>query len=230
MISSLSSSLPSQTLVKCYSQMDAFYDYTVHPSVISRGKRLIDIMGALVGLAIMGIILIPVAIAIWLDSPGPIFYSQIRYGYLGRPFRMWKFRSMINRADQLKHTVENQVTGHFFKNQNDFRITRVGRILRQTSLDEFPQFWNVLIGDMSLVGTRPPILDEVVNYDGYHWQRLLVKPGITGEWQIKGRSQIKNFDEVVGMDLDYQKKWSLLYDTWVILQTIGVVWNRCGAY
>lgn len=230
MSSSLSSSLLSNNLVKCYSQKDVFFTYKVHPSVTSRGKRLIDVLGALVGLAITGIILIPIAIAIWCDTPGPIFYSQVRCGYLGRPFRMWKFRSMISGAERLKHTVENQVKGHFFKNQNDFRITRVGRILRQTSLDEFPQFWNVLIGDMSLVGTRPPTPDEVVMYNACDWQRLLVKPGITGEWQIKGRSQIKNFDEVVRMDLDYQKKWSLLYDLWVILQTVGVVWNRCGAY
>lgn len=153
----------------------------IHPSVNSQLKRLLDIVGSLAGLAILGVLFIPITIAIQLDNPGPIFYSQIRCGLYGRTFRIWKFRSMVVDADQLKHLVDNQAKGNIFKNRNDPRITRVGKFLRKTSLDEFPQFWNVLKGDMSLVGTRPPTLDEVMKYERHHFQRLLVKPGITGE-------------------------------------------------
>ncbi len=202
----------------------------VHQSVNSRIKRFIDIIGALVGLTITAIILIPLAIAIQIDDPGPIFYSQIRCGYKGRRFRLWKFRSMVVNADKLKHLVENQAEGLIFKNTDDPRITKVGRFLRRTSLDELPQFWNVLMGDMSLVGTRPPTLDEVIQYQPHHWRRLDVKPGITGEWQTRGRSLVKDFEEVVRMDLDYQRKWSVLYDIRLIVKTLVVILNKDGAY
>ena len=202
----------------------------VHPSVFSKTKRFIDLVGALVGLLITGIISIPIALAMQLDEPGAIFYSQIRCGVDGKPFRIWKFRSMIVNADQQKHLVENQATGHIFKNDRDPRITRVGRFLRRTSLDEFPQFWNVFKGEMSLVGTRPPTTDEVAQYDEHHWQRLRVKPGITGEWQVKGRSKVTDFEEIVRMDLEYQKKWSSIYDLNLILRTVIVVLARKGAY
>ena len=205
------------------------YREKVHPSVTSFAKRLIDILGALVGLAITAIIIIPVAIAIQLDNPGPILYSQIRYGLKGRPFRIWKFRSMLVEADQLKHLVNNQAKGHFFKNKNDPRITRVGYFLRRTSLDELPQFWNVLRGEMSLVGTRPPTVDEVIHYKLHHWKRLNVKPGITGEWQVNGRSTIFYFEDIVQMDLLYQRKWSVAYDLTIIAKTIWVVLNQSGA-
>lgn len=201
-----------------------------HPSVKSVTKRCIDILGGLVGMALIGVIVIPVAIAIQLDNPGPIFYSQIRCGYHGRLFRIWKFRSMVTNADALKHQVENQAQGLIFKNQDDPRITRVGKFLRRTSLDEFPQFWNVLVGDMSLVGTRPPTQDEVSQYAPHHWQRLNVKPGITGEWQVKGRSEVKDFEAIVQMDLNYQKRWSIGYDLGLIAQTILNVVFRKGAY
>ena len=125
--------------------------------------------------------------------------------------------------------VKNQAEGQIFKNQNDPRITSVGKFLRDTSLDEFPQFLNVLKGEMSLVGTRPPTPDEVERYESYHFQRLRVKPGITGEWQAKGRSTIKNFEDVVLMDLEYQKRWSPIYDIILILKTIEVVLNGKGA-
>jgi len=128
----------------------------VHPSVSCMIKRSIDILGSLVGLLILAIIVLPIAIAIKIESPGPIFYSQVRHGLHGKKFRIWKFRSMVQNADDLKTLVENEVQGQIFKNENDPRITRIGRLLRRTSLDEFPQFWNVLQGDMSLVGTRPP--------------------------------------------------------------------------
>lgn len=197
-----------------------------HPSVRSWLKRLIDIIGALVGLLITAIIFIPIAVAIKLDSPGPIFFSQTRCGWLGRKFKIWKFRSMCSDAEALKRQVANQASGAFFKNDNDPRITRVGRFLRKTSLDEFPQFWNVLQGDMSLVGTRPPTQEEVDCYQVPEWQRLNVKPGMTGEWQVNGRSQVRNFEDVISLDLRYQKNWSLQYDLMLILKTIAIVFNK----
>jgi lipopolysaccharide/colanic/teichoic acid biosynthesis glycosyltransferase len=202
----------------------------VHPSVNNTLKRLIDVVGALVGLFIVGILMIPLSILIQLDNPGPLFYSQIRCGLHGRTFRIWKFRSMVVGADKLKHLVSNQAKGNIFKNRNDPRVTRVGRILRKTSLDEFPQFWNVLKGEMSLVGTRPPTVDEVMKYERHHFQRLLVKPGITGEWQANGRSQVEDFEEIVKMDLAYQEKWSVTYDLLLIFKTIAAVFNKHGAY
>ncbi|MEG4214798.1 sugar transferase [Microcoleus sp. Pol14C6] len=200
-----------------------------HRSVTSKVKRLIDILGSLLGLAIAAVVAVPVAVAMLLDDPGPLLYSQVRCSLKGRHFRIWKFRSMVVGAENLKHLVSNQAKGHIFKNENDPRITRVGRFLRCTSLDELPQFWNVLVGDMSLVGTRPPTPDEVAAYDDFHWQRLNVKPGITGEWQVNGRSGVKDFDEIVLMDLDYQRKWSVVYDITLICQTIWVVFSKNGA-
>ncbi len=201
----------------------------VHPSVFSQSKRIIDIVGALVGLAITGAIALPIALAMQLDDPGAVFYSQIRCGVNGKPFRIWKFRSMIVNADRQQHLVQNQAQGHIFKNENDPRITRIGRFLRRTSLDEFPQFWNVLKGEMSLVGTRPPTVEEVARYEQHHFQRLMVKPGITGEWQVRGRSSVTDFEEIVRLDLDYQEKWSSIYDLSLIVRTILVVLARKGA-
>jgi lipopolysaccharide/colanic/teichoic acid biosynthesis glycosyltransferase len=201
----------------------------IHASVNSKAKRFIDILGALVGLAITALVAIPVIIATQLDDPGPILYSQVRCGHKQKCFRIWKFRSMVIGADKLKHLVENQASGHIFKNDNDPRITRIGRFLRRTSLDELPQFWNVLMGDMSLVGTRPPTLDEVENYTARHLKRLDVKPGMTGEWQANGRSSVTDFDKIVEMDINYQRKWSLSYDIQLIIKTVFVVLNRSGA-
>lgn len=202
----------------------------IHPSAQCLIKRSIDILGALIGLAILALVVLPVALAIKLDSPGPIFYAQTRYGLKGKPFTIWKFRSMVKNADALKQTVSNQAQGLIFKNEKDPRITRVGCVLRKTSLDEFPQFWNVLKGDMSLVGTRPPTADEVSRYSPHHWRRLDVKPGITGQWQISGRSAIKDFEEIVHLDLQYQAIWSPWYDLQVILKTVAVLFDRRGAY
>ncbi len=201
----------------------------LHPSVNSKIKRLIDILGAVVGLVVTAILTIPIAIAMQLDDPGPVFYSQTRCGWHGRQFKIWKFRSMVVDADKLKHLVVNQAQGHIFKNEADPRITRVGRFLRSTSLDELPQLWNVFIGDMSLVGTRPPTLDEVAKYESHHWKRLNVKPGITGEWQVNGRSQVKDFEEIVQMDVAYQSKWSIFYDLKLLLRTFQVVVTKNGA-
>lgn len=201
-----------------------------HASVNSIFKRAIDILGAFFGLTITAILFMPIAIAIYIDDPGPIFYSQVRCGHRGRTFRIWKFRSMVANADALKHLVSNEAQGLVFKNKNDPRITRVGALLRKTSLDEFPQFWNVLTGDMSLVGTRPPTVDEVMQYAAHHWQRLEVKPGITGEWQVRGRSSITDFEEIVAMDRHYQTSWSVLYDLRLIVETVITVLHRKGAY
>lgn len=203
----------------------------IHPSVNSKVKRLIDIAGGSVGLLLTAILFIPIAIAIQLDNPGPVLYSQLRCGINGRTFRIWKFRSMVTNADELKQKLQayNEASGHVFKMEHDPRVTRVGRLLRKTSLDEFPQFLNVVLGDMSLVGTRPPSLDEVAKYEAHHWKRLAVKPGITGEWQANGRSTVKDFEDIVKMDLDYQRKWSILYDLNLIFKTVWVVFNKQGA-
>ncbi|MBE9065716.1 sugar transferase [Leptolyngbya cf. ectocarpi LEGE 11479] len=202
----------------------------VHRSVRSKRKRFIDIVGALLGLLITAILFVPITLAIWADNRGPILYTQRRCGLRAKPFRILKFRSMVTNAEKLKHLVENEAAGHIFKNRNDPRITRVGEFLRKTSLDEFPQFFNVLKGEMSLVGTRPPTPDEVEHYSTHHFQRLNVKPGLTGEWQVYGRSNVEDFDKIVQMDLNYQRKWSIPYDLSLLLKTIAVVFRRKGAY
>jgi lipopolysaccharide/colanic/teichoic acid biosynthesis glycosyltransferase len=197
-----------------------------HPSVQSWVKRLIDIVGAIVGLTITGILLVPIAAAITINDPGPIFFGQTRCGWMGRRFRIWKFRSMYTNAEAMKAQIKNQASGAFFKNDNDPRITKVGRILRKTSLDELPQFWNVLKGEMSLVGTRPPTPDEVERYEVPQWQRLDVKPGMTGEWQVNGRSKVRDFEDVIRLDLKYQQNWSLMYDLKLIVKTVTVLFNK----
>lgn len=219
----------------------------VHPSVRSFPKRLIDILGSLIGLGITAILSIPIAIAIKLESHGSVLFMQKRAGLMSKPFGIWKFRSMVKNAEMLKQKVANQITdstngnstngdsGKFFKNSNDPRVTKIGRILRKTSLDELPQFWNVLIGDMSLVGTRPPTFGEVGLYEldneytdekMTEWSRLDVKPGLTGVWQVNGRSSVKSFEEVMEFDLSYKQNWSLKYDLWLIFKTIMVLLNR----
>lgn len=205
--------------------------FVTHPSVKSRTKRVLDIVGALVGLTVTAAVLPAIAIAIQLDSPGPIFFGQVRCSWMGKRFRMWKFRSMVTDAEALKHQVVNEASGALFKNSNDPRVTRVGRFLRKTSLDELPQFWCVLIGEMSLVGTRPPTPDEVENYEIPQWNRLDIKPGMTGEWQVNGRSKITSFEEVVKLDMRYQENWSLMYDLQIILKTLSVLFNKkSGAF
>ena len=201
-----------------------------HRSARSGIKRSIDWVGSWVGLLILGILALPIAIAIKLDSPGPVFYRQERFGLQGKPFTIFKFRSMVTNADALKAVVKNEASGLIFKNKQDPRVTRVGRFLRKTSLDELPQFWNVLKGEMSLVGTRPPTRDEVSRYEPHHWQRLRVKPGITGEWQVNGRSSVKDFEQILDLDLRYQQRWTPLYDLEIIARTIGVLLNKSGAY
>jgi anti-anti-sigma factor len=199
-----------------------------HPSVRSPIKRFIDIGGALVGLSITSILFVPIAIAIKLEDGGPIFFRQTRCSWMGKRFQIWKFRSMVVNAEELKRELEkeNEVKGALFKIKKDPRVTKVGAILRKTSLDEFPQFWNVLKGDMSLVGTRPPTPDEIEKYEIPQWQRLDVKPGITGEWQVHGRSSIEDFEDVIRLDLRYQERWSLLYDLKLIVKTVTVLFSK----
>ncbi|MDJ0772008.1 MAG: sugar transferase [Mastigocoleus sp. MO_167.B18] len=201
---------------------------TTHPSIRSWMKRSIDILGALVGLVITAILFLPIAIAIQVDDPGPIFFGQIRCGWMGKHFKIWKFRSMCVDAEAKKAELQkhNQVEGAFFKIDNDPRITKVGRFLRKTSLDELPQFWNVLKGEMSLVGTRPPTPNEVESYEVPEWQRLDVKPGMTGEWQVNGRSSVRKFEDVIRLDLQYQKNWNLFYDLKLIVKTVTILFDK----
>lgn len=194
-------------------------------------KRAMDICGAVVGLILCGIISIFLIPAIKLDSPGPAIFSQIRIGKNGRRFKFYKFRSMYVDAEERKKELmkNNEMDGLMFKMEDDPRITKVGKFIRKTSLDEFPQFWNVLIGDMSLVGTRPPTEDEFNKYNGHYKRRLMMTPGITGLWQVSGRSSITDFDEVVKLDLEYIDNWSLLGDIKILFKTVISVIKRDGA-
>ncbi|MBW6511787.1 MAG: sugar transferase [Desulfuromonadaceae bacterium] len=194
-------------------------------------KRLIDVLGACVGLTIFALFFPIVALAIKLDSKGPIFFGQFRLGENAKRFKCWKLRTMGVDAEAQKKALmqQNEMQGAMFKMDDDPRVTRVGNFLRKTSLDEFPQFWNVLRGEMSLVGTRPPTPDEVVQYENWHRRRICIKPGITGLWQVSGRSAIKDFDEIVRLDLQYIDNWSLWLDIKLLLKTLLVVFARRGA-
>ena len=197
-------------------------------------KRLCDVVFSIVGIVLAAIPMLAVAIAIKLDSKGPVIFKQERVGLNGRRFKMYKFRSMVIDAEAMKKELEeqNMVSGGFmFKVEDDPRITRVGEFIRKTSLDELPQFFNVLFGSMSLVGTRPPTVDEVEKYDTKHWRRLSIKPGITGMWQTRGRSEITDFDEVVALDTEYIDNWSLWLDIKILFKTVFQVLSRKkGAY
>ena len=188
-------------------------------------KRLMDIVGGSIG-ALITLLFTPfVALAIKLESKGPVFFSQVRIGKNGRRFKMYKFRSMYIDAEERKKELmaQNEVKGLMFKMDNDPRITKVGQFIRKTSIDELPQFFNVLKGDMSLVGTRPPTVDEFEQYNIYYRRRLSITPGLTGMWQVSGRSDIKDFDDVVKLDLKYIDEWSLRQDVKILIQTVGVV-------
>ena len=194
-------------------------------------KRLMDIAGGLAGSALTLVLMPFLAVAIKLDSPGPVLFSQTRIGRNGRRFKIYKFRSMYADAEARKKELEqeNQVKGLMFKMENDPRVTKVGRFLRKTSLDEFPQFFNVLLGDMSLVGTRPPTEDEFEKYNLYYRRRISMTPGLTGLWQVSGRSDIDDFDEVVKLDLKYIDNWSLTLDLKILARTVAVVLFGKGA-
>lgn len=218
--------------------VEAFGDYTVITYTRFRSsykrlliKRCIDILGGIVGLVITGIFYPFVAIAIKLDSPGPVLFSQVRIGRNGRRFKIYKFRSMYIDAEERKKELEkqNEMQGLMFKMENDPRITKVGKFIRKTSIDELPQFYNVLKGDMSLVGTRPPTEDEFEKYNQYYRRRISMTPGLTGLWQVSGRSEIENFDDVVKYDLKYIDDWSLFLDFKILLQTVRVVFTGKGS-
>ena len=207
-------------------------------------KRCLDILGGLVGCFFTGIIFLFVAPAIYIASPGPIFFSQERIGKNGKKFKMYKFRSMYLDAEERKAELmeENKLgDGKMFKMDFDPRVignrelpdgtrkTGVGDFLRRTSLDEFPQFWNVLKGDMSLVGTRPPLESETSLYELHHHARLAIKPGITGVWQVNGRSDITDFEEVVRLDKEYIENWDISMDFKVLFKTVKVLLKKDGA-
>ncbi|RKM57863.1 sugar transferase [Butyrivibrio sp. CB08] len=228
--------LPSIT--KAVPQVEKFMGYSVVTYTMNRTsykrlfiKRVVDIIGAIVGLVITGVITIFLAPAIKLDSHGPVFFSQTRVGKNGRRFKIYKFRSMYVDAEERKKELEdkNEMNGLMFKIEDDPRVTRVGKFIRKTSLDEFPQFFNVLKGDMSLVGTRPPTEAEFEQYNEHYRRRLSMTPGLTGLWQISGRSDIDDFDEVVKLDLQYIDNWSLTEDIKILLKTVGVVLFGRGA-
>jgi exopolysaccharide biosynthesis polyprenyl glycosylphosphotransferase len=194
-------------------------------------KRVLDFVGGLVGMILLGIMAPLVALAIKLDSPGPILFKQRRVGQHGRVFWLYKFRTMHVDAEHRKKELmsRNEMNGHMFKIKNDPRVTRVGRVLRKYSLDEFPQFINVMKGEISLVGTRPPTLDEVEQYEKWHRRRMSMKPGITGMWQVSGRNVVNDFDKVVLLDLKYMDGWRFSRDLWILLKTVWIVLARRGA-
>jgi exopolysaccharide biosynthesis polyprenyl glycosylphosphotransferase len=196
-------------------------------------KRLFDIFASLIGLIITAVLTLIVGPAIYIASPGPIFFTQKRVGRNGRKFNIYKFRSMYMDAEERKKELmkQNKITdGMMFKMDDDPRIIKgIGHFIRKFSIDEFPQFWNVLRGDMSLVGTRPPTVQEYEKYDYHHKARLAIKPGITGLWQVNGRSDITDFEQVVKFDTDYITNWSLSLDLKIIFKTVLVVLKGNGA-
>ena len=194
-------------------------------------KRIIDIVGAIVGLMITVVVMLFIAPAVKLESPGPLIFKQKRVGKNGRYFYIYKVRSMYQDAEARKAELmeKNEMKGFMFKMTDDPRITKVGKFIRSTSIDELPQFWNVLKGDMSLVGTRPPTVDEFKQYEARHKRRLSMKPGLTGLWQVSGRSNIEDFEEVVRLDCEYIDNWSIQLDIQIILKTVVVIFKKVGS-
>lgn len=194
-------------------------------------KRLFDFTATLFGIILLSPVFITTAIAIKFDSKGPVFFAQKRLGQKGKYFKMYKFRSMVINAEQLLKQLEsqNEVSGHMFKMKHDPRITKIGKLIRKTSIDELPQLFNVLKGDMSLVGPRPPLPREVSEYDKWHDLRLSVRPGITGLWQVSGRNDI-GFEEMVSLDLKYIRERNLIYDIKIILKTVPVLLGDSKAF
>ncbi|MBF7120234.1 sugar transferase [Pediococcus pentosaceus] len=194
-------------------------------------KRMLDIVASVIGLIVLSPVFLIVSLAIKAEDRGPIFYSQVRLGKGQRPFKMWKFRSMVVDADKKleKLLEQNEVEGAMFKMKEDPRITNVGRFTRKHSLDELPQLWNVLIGEMSLVGPRPPLEREVAEYSEYDKQRLIVKPGCTGFWQVTARNDV-DFEGMVNLDLEYIERSSVLFDISILFKTVAIVFKPNGAY
>jgi exopolysaccharide biosynthesis polyprenyl glycosylphosphotransferase len=196
-------------------------------------KRVMDVIGAGIAIIVLSPILLLIGLAIKLDSPGPVFFAQDRAGLGGRRFRMLKFRTMRVGADAEKHDLAHlNHTGdsRLFKIPEDPRVTRLGALLRRWSLDELPQFWNVIRGDMSIVGPRPFFESDFANYQDHHFRRLDAKPGITGLWQVSGRSQVVDFEDVVYLDRQYIEQWSPWLDISIMFRTLPAVVRRTGAY
>lgn len=195
-------------------------------------KRIFDIVASFAALLILSPLFLVIAILIKLEDPqGPVFYSQFRVGRNGKKFRMYKFRSMCVDADKkLKDLLaKNEVEGAMFKMKDDPRITKVGKWIRKTSVDELPQLWNVLHGDMALVGPRPPLPRETATYSEYDKQRLYVQPGCTGLWQVSGRNDV-GFHEMVALDIQYIKTRNLWVDVKIMFKTVGIMIHPNGAY
>jgi lipopolysaccharide/colanic/teichoic acid biosynthesis glycosyltransferase len=195
-------------------------------------KRAIDIVGAGAGLIVLSPLLAMIALVVRTTSRGPVFYSNRYMGERGSTFIGYKFRTMVANADDLKAAMAhlNHMKGPAFKIRNDPRVTPAGRFLRKYSLDELPQLWNVLRGDMSLVGPRPPLPDEFQRFLPRHRRKLAVRPGITCTWQINGRSEISDFDEWARLDLEYIERWSLWTDAKILIKTVPAVLRGHGAY
>lgn len=196
-------------------------------------KRGMDVVAGLVGCILFSPVMLVTAIAIKLDSPGPVLFKQTRVGQNGRHFKIYKFRSMYIDAEERKKELmaQNEIEGGvMFKMKDDPRITKVGKVIRKLSIDELPQFFNILFGSMSLVGTRPPTIDEVEKYERNHWRRISIKPGLTGMWQVSGRSNITSFDEIVELDVEYIDNWSLWLDIKIIFKTVLVLLRHEDAY
>ena len=207
-------------------------DYQDKRYIYRGSKRIFDFVASLFGLIILSPLFLIVAIAIKMEDPkGPVFYSQVRLGKKQSPFKMYKFRSMIVDADKhLKELLsENEVDGAMFKMKEDPRVTRVGQFIRKYSIDELPQLVNVLLGNMSLVGPRPPLPREVQEYTEYDKQRLEVKPGCTGLWQISGRNDV-SFHEMIELDLQYIAKRGFLFDIYILFKTVAVFIHPNAAY
>lgn len=194
-------------------------------------KRFLDIAVSLVGVVFTGLLTLVIAPVVAVQSPGPVFFKQERVGRGGRHFYIYKFRSMYLDAEKQKASLmaSNEMNGPIFKIENDPRVFPFGNVMRRWSLDEFPQFFNILKGDMSLVGTRPPTVDEYERYEAHHKKRLAAKPGLTGLWQISGRNQVSDFEEIVRLDSEYIYNWCLSYDIKILLHTVLVVLGKKGA-
>jgi lipopolysaccharide/colanic/teichoic acid biosynthesis glycosyltransferase len=195
-------------------------------------KRVLDLVGATAGLIVLSPVFALLGAMVKLGSGGPIFFRQERVGFGGQPFRMLKFRTMVNGADAAKSSVahlNHSGDPRLFKIPNDPRVTAMGRWFRRWSLDELPQLWNVLVGDMSLVGPRPFFSSDLPLYQAHHFSRLGAKPGLTGLWQVSGRSDIVDFEQVVRLDTQYIREWSLLLDFEILVRTIPAVFRRNGA-
>jgi lipopolysaccharide/colanic/teichoic acid biosynthesis glycosyltransferase len=193
-------------------------------------KRALDFAASVLLLMLLAPVFLVLALAVKLSSPGPVFYRWRVVGERGRPFTGYKFRSMYSNADEMKQKLQalNEMSGPVFKLTNDPRVTKVGSFLRRYSLDELPQVYSVLKGDMSLVGPRPPLVTEYVRFTEYQKQKLAVKPGITCLWQVSGRNDVRDFDDWVRLDLEYICKWSLRLDFWILMKTAREVFAGSG--